>query len=359
MHFQNLTTYIRHIRKQKAYKRKKGFSNQKVVRFQNNKRGYYSFITFTILFLITLCAEFVANNKPLLVYHNGGVYFPIMSFYSEQDFGGEFETEADFSDPYVRNLINDQGGFFLEPLIPFSYDTIDLRETHPAPAPPSSRHLLGTDDRQRDVLARAIYGFRISVLFGLLLTFFASIVGIFLGAVQGYFGGKIDLFTQRFIEIWNAMPNLYILIIFSSLLVPGFWTLLMIMILFSWTALTGVVRAEFLRLRNFDYIKAARSMGLSNRKIMFQHILPSGMTSALSMLPFIISGATVTLASLDFLGLGLPPGSPSLGELILQGKNNLESPWLAATSFCVMALMLSLLVFIGEGIREAFDPKAN
>jgi microcin C transport system permease protein len=242
-------------------------------------------------------------------------------------------------------------------LIPFSYQTIDTAETHPAPAPPTSRHLLGTDDRQRDVLARSIYGFRISILFGFTLTIFASIIGIVAGALQGYLGGKVDLFGQRFIEMWSSMPSLYILIILSSILIPNFWVLLFIMVLFSWTSLTGVVRAEFLRTRNFDFVKAARTMGVSNRKIMFRHILPNAMTATMAMLPFIVSGATVKLASLDFLGLGLPPGSPSLGELILQGKNNLEAPWLGLTAFTVMGGMLTMLVFIGEAVRDAFDPR--
>lgn len=326
-------------------------------RFKSHKRGFYSFILFVILFFTTLFAEFIANDKPILVIHNKEYYLPFLHFYPETKFGGEFETEADFSDPYVRDLVLKNGGTIIDPLIPFSYDTIDRLELNPAPAAPSKTHWLGTDDRQRDVLARSIYGIRISVMFGFILTFFASIVGIVAGALQGYFGGVFDLLAQRFIEIWNAMPGLYILIILSSLLIPNFWILLGIMLLFSWTHLTGVVRAEFLRTRNFDYVKSARAMGLSNRAIMFRHILPNAMTAALSMLPFIISGATVTLASLDFLGLGLPPGSPSLGELILQGKNNLEAPWLGLTAFCVMGLMLTLLVFIGEAIRDAFDPR--
>ena len=326
-------------------------------RFKANKRGYVSFIIFSILFFISLFAEFITNDKPILVYHQGRIYVPMAQFYAEVDFGGEFETEADFTDSYIRDLIAESGGIIIDPLIPFSYDTIDRHEAHPAPAPPSWRHPLGTDDRQRDVLARSLYGFRISILFGFLLTFCASMIGIITGAIQGYFGGTIDLLAQRFIEIWNAMPGLYILIILSSLIIPNFWTLLGIMLLFSWTTLTGVVRAEFLRTRNFDYVKAARAMGLSNRMIIFRHILPNAMTASLAMLPFIISGSTVTLASLDFLGLGLPPGSPSLGELILQGKNNLESPWLGLTALCVMGIMLTVLVFIGEAIRDAFDPK--
>lgn len=332
---------------------------KRLERFKANKRGYYSFIIFTILFFVTLFAELIANDKPILVRYDGAFYYPIMKFYPETTFGGDFETEADFSDPFVRDLIADSGGYIINPLIPFSYHTIDKYETRPAPAAPSSRHWLGTDDRQRDVLARSIYGFRISILFGFLLTIFASLIGIVAGAIQGYFGGVVDLFMQRFIEIWNAMPNLYILIILSSMIIPSFWILLGIMLLFGWTSLTGVVRAEFLRTRNFDYIRAARAMGLSDIVIMFRHILPNAMTAAMTMLPFIVSGATVTLASLDFLGLGLPPGSPSLGEMILQGKNNLEAPWLGVTSFCVMGLMLTLLVFIGEAFRDAFDPRKS
>ncbi|MEM6603356.1 MAG: ABC transporter permease [Pseudomonadota bacterium] len=330
---------------------------KRLERFRANKRGFYSSIIFFILFIVTLCSEFVANDKPILVLHQDEFYFPVFTFYPETAFGGDFETEADFSDPFVRELVTEKGGYIISPLIPFSYDTIDRSETRPAPAPPNYRHFLGTDDRQRDVLARSLYGFRISVLFGLMLTFSASIIGIAAGAIQGYFGGKIDLFAQRFIEMWNAMPSLYILIILSSLLIPNFWVLLVIMLFFSWTALTGVVRAEFLRTRNFDYVRAAKAMGLSDGTIMLRHVLPNAMTAALAMLPFIVAGSTVTLASLDFLGLGLPPGSPSLGELILQGKNNLEAPWLAITAFVVMAVMLTLLVFIGEAIRDAFDPR--
>lgn len=326
-------------------------------RFKKNKRGFVSLIIFAFLFLFTSIAEFVANDKPLLVIHNGNYYMPIFKFYPETEFGGDFDTEADFSDPFVRELVTTKGGKIFDALIPFSYQTIDTAETHPAPAPPSQRHLLGTDDRQRDVLARSIYGFRISVLFGFTLTIFASLIGIVVGALQGYFGGKVDLFGQRFIEMWSSMPSLFILIILSSILIPNFWVLLFIMVLFSWTSLTGVVRAEFLRTRNFDFVKAARTMGVSNRQIMFRHILPNAMTATMAMLPFIVSGATVKLASLDFLGLGLPPGSPSLGELILQGKNNLEAPWLGLTAFTVMGGMLTMLVFIGEAVRDAFDPR--
>jgi microcin C transport system permease protein len=326
-------------------------------RFKKNKRGFFSFIIFMFLLIVTAFAEFVANDKPLLVIHNGNYYMPILKFYPETAFGGDFDTEADFSDSFVRDLVTDKGGTIIDPLIPFSYQTIDTEESRPAPAPPSGRHLLGTDDRQRDVLARSIYGFRISVLFGFILTFCASVIGIVAGALQGYMGGKVDLFGQRFIEMWSSMPSLYILIILSSLLVPSFWVLLGIMVLFSWTSLTGVVRAEFLRTRNFDFVKAARTMGVSNKVIMFRHILPNAMTATMAMLPFIISGATVKLASLDFLGLGLPPGSPSLGELILQGKNNLEAPWLGLTAFIVMGGMLTMLVFIGEAVRDAFDPR--
>lgn len=325
--------------------------------FKANKRGFYSFILFILLFVGAMFAEFVANDKPILVRYDNAFYYPIFKFYPETAFGGDFETEADFTDPYVRELVEEKGGFIIDAPIPFSYRSIDRMETRVAPAPPSTRHFLGTDDQQRDVLARVIYGFRISVLFGFALTLIASIIGITAGALQGYFGGKVDLIGQRIIEIWNAMPGLYILIILSSMLVPNFGVLLGITVLFGWTALTGVVRAEFLRVRNFDYVTAARALGVSNRMIMFRHILPNAMTAALTMLPFIASGATVTLASLDFLGLGLPPGSPSLGELVLQGKNNLEAPWLGLTAFFVIGGMLTLLVFIGEAVRDAFDPR--
>ena len=276
--------------------------------------------------------------------------------YPEAAFGGEFETEADYRDPFVKNLIETQG-WMLWPPIRFSYDTINYDLEVPSPAPPSQENWLGTDDQGRDVVARLIYGFRISVLFGLTLTLFSSVVGITAGAVQGYFGGLTDLLFQRFIEIWAGLPILYLLIILASVTEPNFWWLLGLMLLFSWMALEGVVRAEFLRARNFEYVRAARALGVSTPVIMFRHLLPNAMVATLTFLPFILSGSITTLTSLDFLGFGLPPGSPSLGEMLAQGKTNLQAPWLGMTAFATLAVMLSLLVFIGEAVRDAFDPR--
>jgi microcin C transport system permease protein len=290
------------------------------------------------------------------VRYDGAFYFPIFKSYPETTFGGEFTTQADYKDPEVAKLI-DAKGWMLWPAIPYSYDTIVKDLGQPAPSPPSRRHLLGTDDQARDVLGRLVYSFRISVLFGFLLTILGSLLGIIAGAVQGYFGGLTDLLFQRFLEIWSSMPVLYLLIIMASFIEPGFWSLLGIMLLFGWMGLVGLVRAEFLRGRNFDYVRAARAMGMLDVRIMFRHILPNAMTASLTYLPFILAGSVTTLTALDFLGFGLPPGSPSLGELLLQGKNNLTAPWLAFTGFVVLALMMSLLVFIGEAVRDAFDPR--
>jgi microcin C transport system permease protein len=324
--------------------------------FAGNGRGLWSLMVFGVLFLTTLFAEFIANDRPILVYYDGALYSPVLKAYPETTFGGEFATEADYKDPVVVDLI-DAKGWMLWPLIPYSYDTIVSDLGRPAPSPPSWHNLLGTDDQARDVLARLIYGFRISVLFGLLLTVFGSIIGIAAGALQGYFGGLTDLLFQRFLEIWSSMPVLYLLIIMASFIQPGFWSLLGIMLLFGWMSLVGLVRAEFLRGRNFDYVRAARAMGMLDVRIMFRHILPNAMTASLTYLPFILAGSVTTLTALDFLGFGLPPGAPSLGELLLQGKNNLTAPWLAFTGFFVIALMMSLLVFIGEAVRDAFDPR--
>ncbi len=276
--------------------------------------------------------------------------------YPETVFGGDFETEANYQDKYIKKLIENDG-WILWPLIPFSYNTINYALESPAPSPPTKDNWLGTDDQARDVVARLIYGFRISVLFGLALTFFGSIIGILVGAVQGYFGGWIDLLGQRLIEVWSGLPILYLLIILASIVEPNFWWLLGLMLLFSWMGLVGVVRAEFLRARNFDFVRAARALGLSDSKIMLRHVLPNAMVSTLTFLPFILTGSVTVLTSLDFLGFGLPPGSPSLGELLNQGKNNLQAPWLGFTSFLLLSIMLSLLVFIGEAVRDAFDPR--
>ena len=325
--------------------------------FKANRRGYYSFIIFTTLFLITLFAEFIANDKPFLVKYDGAYYTPIFKMYTEKQFGGEFETEADYRDPEVQRLIHEKGGWMVWPLIPYSYRTIKLDLPVPAPAPPSWDNLLGTDDQGRDVLARVIYGFRISVLFGLTLTFFSALIGVTAGAVQGFFGGWTDLIFQRFIEILRSLPELYLLLILSSIIAPNFWLLLIILLFFEWTAFVGPVRAEFLRGRNFEYVRAARALGLSNTQIMFKHLLPNAMVATVTFAPFILSGAIAALTALDYLGFGLPPGSPSLGELLQQGKQNLQAPWLGLTAFFVIALMLSMLVFVGEAVRDALDPR--
>jgi microcin C transport system permease protein len=324
--------------------------------FWRNKRAVGSLIIFGILFFFTLFAEFVANDRPLLVRYDGHYYFPVFDDYDELTFGGDLPIEADYKDPVVAGRIAEKG-WMVWPLIPYDYKTVVTGLAAPPPTPPDWTHWLGTDDQSRDVMARLIYGFRISVLFGLTLTFFSTIIGIAAGAVQGYFGGWIDLMFQRFMEVWSGMPTLYLLIIMSSILVPGFWILLGLMLLFSWMALVGLVRAEFLRARNFDYVRAAKALGVSDFTIIRRHVLPNAMTASLTYLPFIVSGATTALTSLDFLGLGLPPGSPSLGELLVQGKNNLQSPWLGFTGFFSVAIILTLLVFIGEGVRDAFDPR--
>jgi len=324
--------------------------------FRRNKRGYWSLWIFLVLFLGTLPAEFLAHDKPLLVHYQGDYFFPVLEAYPETTFGGFLQTEANYRDPVVRSLIEDQG-WIVWPLIPYSYQTINYELPVPAPAPPSAENWLGTDDQGRDVVARLIYGFRISVLFGLVLTFLSSIIGIAAGAVQGYFGGWTDLLFQRFIEIWSGLPTLYLLIILASVVQPNFWWLLGLMLLFSWMALVGLVRAEFLRGRNFDYVRAARALGATDSRIMARHVLPNAMVSTLTFLPFILNGSITTLTALDFLGFGLPPGSPSLGELLAQGKNNLHAPWLGLTGFFTIAVMLTLLVFVGEAVRDAFDPR--
>lgn len=325
--------------------------------FKANRRGYWSLWLFLFLFVSSLFAEFIANDKPLFVSYHHSIYLPVFNSYPETAFGGEFETEADYRDPYVKDLIEKGGGYIVWPLIPFSYNTINLNLETPAPSAPSAVNWLGTDDQGRDVLARLIYGFRISVLFGLVLTFFSSIIGVAAGAVQGYFGGWTDLLFQRFIEIWTSVPTLYLIIIISAVIAPNFWILLGILLLFNWVALVGVVRAEFLRGRNFEYVAAARALGLGNLAIMYRHLLPNAIVATLTFLPFILNSSISTLTSLDFLGFGLPPGSPSLGELLAQGKSNLQAPWLGLAGFFSIALMLSLLVFIGEAIRDAFDPR--
>ena len=324
--------------------------------FKANRRGLWSLRIFLVMFLVTLCAEFIANDKPLILLYDGSLYAPVFFSYPETAFGGDFETEADYRDLYVKKLIEDKG-WILWPPIKYSYNTINLDLTVSAPAPPSGENWLGTDDQGRDVLARLIYGFRISVLFGLSLTIFSSLIGIAAGAVQGYFGGWTDLLFQRFIEIWTSVPSLYLLIIIASVIEPGFWILLGILLLFSWVSLVGVVRAEFLRARNFEYVLAARALGVGTFTLMYRHLLPNAMVATLTFLPFLLNASITTLTSLDFLGFGLPPGSPSLGELLAQGKANLQAPWLGLTGFFTIAFMLSLLIFIGEAVRDAFDPR--
>ena len=331
-------------------------TRRRIENFKANRRGFISFWIFLLLFTGSLFAEIVANDKPLLVRFNGDFYAPAFVSYPETTFGGEFETEADYRDPFVKNLVESEG-WMLWPPISFSYDTINYDLEVPSPAPPSRENWLGTDDQGRDVAARMIYGFRISILFGLTLTLFSSLVGITIGAVQGYFGGLTDLLFQRFIEIWSGLPTLFLLIILASVTEPNFWWLLGLLLLFSWMALEGVVRAEFLRARNFEYVRAARALGVSAPVIMFRHLLPNAMVATLTFLPFILSGSITTLTSLDFLGFGLPPGSASLGEMLAQGKANLQAPWLGITAFATLAVMLGLLVFIGEAVRDAFDPR--
>jgi microcin C transport system permease protein len=331
-------------------------TKRRVANFRANRRGFFSLWIFLALFGLSLFAEFIANERPVLIRYDGAFYMPIFKSYAETTFGGEFETEAEYRDPYVREKIAEKG-WMIWPPIPFSHNTINLNLTQPAPAPPSSVNWLGTDDQGRDVLARLIYGFRISVLFGLTLTVISSIIGVIAGAVQGYFGGWTDLLFQRFIEIWSGLPELYLLIILAAFVQPNFWWLLGLLLLFSWMGLVGVVRAEFLRARNFDYVRAARALGAGNVTIMFRHLLPNAMVATLTFMPFILSSSVVALTSLDFLGFGLPPGSASLGELLNQGKSNLHAPWLGITSFFTIAIMLTLLVFIGEAVRDAFDPR--
>lgn len=331
-------------------------TQRRLAQFKANKRGYWSFWIFLTLLILCLCAELIANDKPLLMKYDDDFYTPFINNYAETTFGGDFETEADYRDPFVQNLIEEKGWMIWAP-IHFSYDTINYNLPTPAPSAPTMDNILGTDANGRDVAARVIYGFRISVLFGLALTIISSIIGITAGAFQGYYGGKLDLFMQRVIEVWASMPSLYILIIFSAMFVPGFWTLLLILLLFSWVSLVDVVRAEFLRTRNFDYVRAANALGISNLTIMRRHVLPNAMVATLTLMPFILTSSITALTSLDFLGLGLPPGSASLGELLSQGKNNLQAPWLGITAFMSLAIMLSLLTFVGEAVRDAFDPR--
>jgi microcin C transport system permease protein len=332
-------------------------TRRRLVIFRQHRRGYVSFWIFLALFTFCLFAEFVANDRPLLLMYEGHLFVPVLFNYSETDFGSEFmPTEADYADPDLLKDIAEKG-WAIWPLIPYNYRTVMHDMTVPAPSAPSWKNWLGTDDQARDVLARVIYGFRLSVLFGFTLTTISSIIGIAAGAVQGFYGGLTDLLFQRFIEIWSGMPQLYLLIILGSIITPSFWVLLVFLLLFSWMNLTGVVRAEFLRGRNLDYVRAARALGVADAAVMWRHILPNAMVATLTFLPFTLSGSVTILSTLDFLGFGLPPGSPSLGELVAQGKNNLQAPWLGITAFCVLGGMLTLLIFVGEAVRDAFDPR--
>lgn len=328
-------------------------------RFKRNRRGYVSLWVFAVLFTLSLFAELLSNDKPLLVYYQGSYYFPVAYHYPETTFGGDFETEADYNDPYVKELLSRGDNWVVYAPNPYRYDTINYFSTAPNPAPPSEQNLLGTDDRGRDVAARLLYGFRLSVLFAFALTAVGTLIGVFLGALQGYFGGRFDLYMQRATEVWSSMPELYLLIIFASIFQPSIWLLIILLSLFGWMGLADYVRAEFLRGRNMDYVKAARALGVSNRAIMWRHLLPNGMTPVLTFLPFRVSGAILALTSLDFLGLGVPPTTPSLGELLAQGKDNIDAWWLSITTFGVLVGTLALLIFIGEGLREALDTRKS
>ncbi|MEP6355606.1 MAG: ABC transporter permease [Hyphomicrobiales bacterium] len=362
-----------------AKKRLSPINRRRWENFKANRRGYWSLWIFIILFVLSLFAEVIANDKPILARYNGEILFPTLVDYPEEKFGG-FLAITDYRDPFIQEAI-DANGWMIWPLVRYSFRSVNKDIPKPAPSPPSWRmsraeacvkypdgindincvagnlNFLGTDNQGRDVVARVIYGFRISVIFGLTLTIFSSIIGVAAGAVQGYFGGWTDLLFQRFIEIWSSVPQLYLLLIIASVIAPGFWILLGILLLFSWVSLVGVVRAEFLRARNLEYVNAARALGVSNSIIMWRHLLPNAMVATITFMPFILNGSITTLTSLDFLGFGLPPGSPSLGELLRQGKDELQAPWLGISAFFVISIMLSLLIFIGEAVRDALDPR--
>jgi microcin C transport system permease protein len=325
------------------------------LRFRNNRRGYWSLIIFCVLVAISLLAELVSNDKPLIARYNGDIVFPIFHTYSEKKFGGDFETPADYLDPFIRDQFRKDGNWALYPLNRYHYNTLNYFAKAPNPAPPSSENWLGTDDRGRDVLARLLYGFRVSVLFGLALTITGVLLGLITGAIQGYFAGKIDLFFQRFMEIWGSMPELYLLIIFASIFQPSVGLLLLLLSLFGWMGLSDYVRADFLRNRNLEYVQAARALGLSSGQIIWRHVLPNSLTPVVTFLPFRMSGAILALTSLDFLGLGVPPDTASLGELLAQGKNNLDAWWIALSTFVVLTVMLLLLTNIGDALRNALD----
>lgn len=325
--------------------------------FRRNRRGFYSLIIFSIFFVMSLFAEFISNDKPFLVRYEGEYYFPLFQAYPETVFGGDFDSETDYRDEYILNRLRADGNFVIFPVNPHSYNSINLGLDQPVPSPPTRENLMGTDDRGRDVLARLIYGFRLSVLFGFALTIVGTLLGIVAGALQGYFGGRTDILFQRFIEIWGAMPELYLLIIFASIFKPSVLLLLILLSMFGWMGLSDYVRAEFLKGRNMEYVKAAKALGVGNLTIMYRHLLPNGMTPVITFLPFRMSGSILALTSLDFLGLGVPPSTPSLGELLAQGKANIDAWWLSISTFVVLVGTLVLLIFIGEALREAFDPR--
>ena len=329
---------------------------ERLYRFRQHRLGFICLVVFLLIFGLSLASEWLANDKPLLVRYQNSLYFPVLKDYPETTFGGVFETATDYKDPAVRALIH-ANGFAVWPPIPFSYQSPNLDLAVPVPSPPSSQNWLGTDDQGRDVLARILYGLRVSLLFGLALTLFAALIGILVGAIQGYYGGWVDLLGQRVLEVWGGLPTLFMVMILVSMFTPSVYWLFLIMLLFGWPALVGLVRAEFLRARHLDYVRAARALGVSDRSIMFRHILPNAMSSSLSQLPFMLTANITALTALDFLGYGLPPDAASLGELLLQGKNNLNAPWLALSGFVTLALVLSILIYIGEAARDAFDPR--
>lgn len=330
----------------------------KIHAFCKNKRAFGALIIFLCVFVLSLFSELIANDKPLIMRYKNEFYFPVFKTYTDADFGGDFPTEANYKDPFIVKNIKDNGWMLMPPL-EFSFNSIDYEIDKPTPTPPSKKHWLGTDDEGRDIVARILYGIRLSVVFAFLLTLISSVIGVFIGAVQGYFGGKIDLITQRIIEIWDSLPQLFILIIVASIFLPTFWSLLCILLFFSWTSLTGMVRAEFLRARNFEYVMAAKSLGVDNFTIIRRHILPNALVATITFVPFILSEAIVSLTALDFLGLGLSQDYPSLGDLVRQGKDNLQAPWIGISIFFVLSTLLTLLIFVGEGVRDAFDTRKN
>lgn len=331
---------------------------EKISIFKKNKRAYCSFLLLIFIFVLSLFSELISNDKPLIVKYKNELYFPVFHNYSDEFWGGDFPTAANYSDSLIQNNIK-QNGWLIMPPIPYSFNTVDYYLDSATPSAPSKKHWLGTDEEGRDVFARILYGIRLSLIFALVLTFISSAIGIFVGAVQGYFGGKTDIILQRFIEIWDSLPQLFILIIIASVFLPTFLSLLVILLLFSWTGLTGMVRAEFLRLRNFEYVKAAQVLGVGNFRIMFKHILPNALVTSITFIPFIMAEAITSLSALDFLGLGLSQDYPSLGDLVRQGKDNLQAPWIGVSIFVVLSGLLSMLIFIGEGVRDVFDTRKN